>query len=121
LATEADEILLGSEDWYARAKRALHSKGALLLVIRPPTAGRMRGHLTKLSRREGGFWQIFYMLLTIRFHALFFRATARMSLGVVMRSREELLEVCMHGEVAEDKLRSGETMIIAAAQYRDGD
>jgi hypothetical protein len=52
---------MGDGAWYAKAKRALRETQTLVLLIPSPTASRMREHLFALSKREGGFKEIFYM------------------------------------------------------------
>jgi hypothetical protein len=118
LVIEANAIVMGDRAWYAKAKGALRQTQALVLRIPSPTASRMREHLFALSKREGGFKEIFYMVRELRFHALFFRAAAKMGLGVAMRDAEGSLDVRMHGQIADHSLRNEELLVIPSEQYR---
>lgn len=61
---------MGSKGWYASARGALRESQALVLLVRVPTAERMREHLARLSKGEGKFANILYMIWEPRLKAL---------------------------------------------------
>jgi hypothetical protein len=73
LVIEANKVVMEDGAWYAEARRALRrNAGAGSFSSLRQTASRMSEHLSALSKREGGFKEIFYTARKLRFHALFF-------------------------------------------------